>query len=71
MVYPGAEGLKIMQDMMVRVRERNLSEIAGVKVKTIRDIQESTEYSPLEPSKKLMLLYLKAMFFNIIWKTAQ
>ncbi|UTC67769.1 MULTISPECIES: phospho-sugar mutase [unclassified Treponema] len=52
MVYPGAEGLKIMQDMMVRVRERNLSEIAGVKVKTIRDIQESTEYSPLEPAKK-------------------
>lgn len=52
MVYPGAEGLKIMQDMMVRVRERNLSEIAGVKVKTIRDIQESTEYSPLEPTKK-------------------
>lgn len=52
MVYPGAEGLKIMQDMMVRVRERNLSEIAGVKVKTIRDIQESVEYSPLEPAKK-------------------
>lgn len=52
MVYPGAEGLKIMQDMMVRVRKRNLSEIAGVKVKTIRDIQESTEYSPLEPAKK-------------------
>jgi len=52
MVYPGAEGLKIMQDMMVKVRKRNLSEIAGVKVKTIRDIQKSTEYSPLEPAKK-------------------
>ncbi len=51
MIYPGAEGLSIMQNMMTTVREKNLSEIAGLKVNKIRDIQSSLEYDPLNPSK--------------------
>ena len=51
MIYPGAEGLSIMQNMMVQVRAKHLSEIAGIKVLKIRDIQESIMYSPVMPAK--------------------
>lgn len=51
MIYPGSEGLSIMQNMMVKVRAKHLNEIAGVKVLKIRDIQESIIYSPETPEK--------------------
>ncbi|MEL3912129.1 phospho-sugar mutase [Treponema pedis] len=47
--YPGAEGLTVMQNMMKQVREKKLNEIASVKVKKIRDVQESCEYNPVNP----------------------
>ncbi len=52
MAYPGAEGLTIMKNMMKEVRSKKLSEIAGVKVKKIRDIEESIEFNPYTPEEK-------------------
>lgn len=42
--YPGSEGVKIMQGIMKRVREKKLSQIAGVKVLKIKDVLEGYEY---------------------------
>lgn len=50
-VFPGAEGVEIMQNMMVKLRTSHLKDIAGVKVLKIRDIQRSCEYDPAAPEK--------------------
>ena len=42
--YQGSEGIKIMQGIMKKVREKKLSQIAGVRVLKIRDVLESSEY---------------------------
>lgn len=51
-VFPGAEGVEIMKNMMVKLRTSALKEIAGIKVLTIRDIEQSCSYNPLTPEKK-------------------
>ena len=51
-VFPGAEGVEIMKNMMIKLRTSALKEIAGVKVLTIRDIDQSCSYNPLTPDKK-------------------
>jgi len=51
-VFPGAEGVEIMKNMMIKLRASALKEIAGVKVLTIRDIDQSCSYNPLTPDKK-------------------
>ncbi len=51
MIYPGSEGLTIMQNMMSEVRKKNLQEIAGLKVKKIKDIQLGIEFDPANPDK--------------------
>lgn len=52
MSYPGAEGLTTMQNMMNKMRTRNLSEIAGVSVEKIRDIKTGEQFNPNIPDKK-------------------
>jgi len=49
--YQGSLGIKIMQGIMKKVREKKLSQIAGVKVLKIRDVLESTEYCINEDCK--------------------
>jgi len=51
-VFPGAEGVGIMQNMMKKLRTSALKDIAGVKVVTIRDIENSCAYNPAAPEKK-------------------
>lgn len=51
-VFPGAEGVEIMKNMMIKLRASALKEIAGVKVLIIRDIDQSCSYNPLTPDKK-------------------
>ena len=51
-VFPGAEGVEIMKNMMKKLRTSALKDIAGVKVLTIRDIDQSCSYNPLTPDKK-------------------
>ena len=51
-VFPGAEGVGIMQNMMKKLRTSALKDIAGVKVVTIRDIENSCAYNPADPEKK-------------------
>lgn len=51
-VFPGAEGVGIMQNMMKKLRTSALKDIAGVKVVTIRDIENSCAYNPATPEKK-------------------
>jgi len=51
-VFPGAEGVEIMKNMMVKLRTSALKDIAGVKVLTIRDVDQSCSYNPLTPDKK-------------------
>jgi len=51
-VFPGAEGVEIMKNMMIKLRTSALKDIAGVKVLTIRDIDQSCSYNPLTPDKK-------------------
>lgn len=51
-VFPGAEGAGIMQNMMKKLRTSALKDIAGVKVVTIRDIENSCAYNPAAPEKK-------------------
>lgn len=51
-VFPGAEGVEIMKNMMIKLRTSALKDIAGVKVLTIRDIDRSCSYNPLTPDKK-------------------
>ncbi|MEL3906533.1 MAG: phospho-sugar mutase [Treponema sp.] len=51
-VFPGAEGVEIMQNMMKKLRASALKEIAGVKVVTIRDVETSCSYNPLDPNTK-------------------
>lgn len=51
-VFPGAEGVEIMKNMMIKLRTSALKEIAGVKVLMIRDIDQSCSYNPLTPDKK-------------------
>ena len=51
-VFPGAEGVEIMKNMMVKLRASALKDIAGVKVLTIRDVDQSCSYNPLTPDKK-------------------
>ena len=50
-VFPGAEGVEIMQNMMKKLRTTALKDIAGVKIVKIRDIQKSCEYGPSQPEK--------------------
>lgn len=49
--YQGSEGVSIMQDIMKSLREKKLSQIAGVSVLKIRDVLESSEYSLRENIK--------------------
>jgi len=51
-VFPGAEGVGIMQNMMKKLRTSALKDIAGVKVVTIRDIENSCAYNPAASEKK-------------------
>lgn len=51
-VFPGAEGVGIMQNMMKKLRTSALKDIAGVKVVTIRDIENSCAYNPAAPEKE-------------------
>ena len=51
-VFPGAEGVGIMQNMMKKLRTSALKDIAGEKVVTIRDIENSCAYNPAAPEKK-------------------
>lgn len=53
--FTGASGLKTMQEIMQNLRNSNLTEIAGLAVKKIRDIKAQTEYSPTEPQKTIAL----------------
>ena len=41
-----------MKNMMKKLRTSALKDIAGVKVLTIRDIDQSCSYNPLTPDKK-------------------
>lgn len=50
-VFEGASGVKTMQSMMQKLRTQSITEIAGFRVKKIRDIQTSVEYSPEHKEK--------------------
>jgi phosphohexose mutase family protein len=63
--YQGSEGVKIMQGIMKKVREKNLSSIASVKVLKIRDVLDGFEYfvdenkkTKIELPKSNVLQYL-------------
>ncbi|ULQ60194.1 phospho-sugar mutase [Brucepastera parasyntrophica] len=50
--FPGASGGAAMKNLMATLRKDGLKILDGKKVLTIRDIQEGTIYSPVEPDKK-------------------
>ncbi len=50
-VFPGAEGVEIMNNMMAKLRKSPLREIGNVKVWTVWDVQRSCLYNPLTPEK--------------------
>ena len=50
-VFPGAEGVEIMNSMMAKLRKSPLREIANVKVWTVWDVKHSCLYNPMTPEK--------------------
>ena len=52
--YQGSLGVKIMQNIMKKVREKSLCQIANVKVLKIRDVLEGNEYYIAE-NKKIII----------------
>ena len=50
-VFPGAEGVEIMNNMMAKLRKSPLREIGNVKVWTVWDVQRSCLYNPITPEK--------------------
>ena len=50
-VFPGAEGIEIMNNMMAKLRKSPLREIGGVDVWGIWDVKHSVRYDPRTPEK--------------------
>lgn len=50
--FPGATGGETMKKLMSRLRSEGLQELGGIKVASIRDIQDGVQYSPANPSAK-------------------
>ncbi|MGP1431894.1 MAG: phospho-sugar mutase [Treponema sp.] len=50
-VFPGAEGVEIMNNMMAKLRKSPLIEIGGEEVWTVWDVKHSVLYNPRTPEK--------------------
>ncbi|MGP1455000.1 MAG: phospho-sugar mutase [Treponema sp.] len=50
-VFPGAEGVETMKNMMAKLRKSPLREIGSVKVWTVWDVKHSCLYNPIRPEK--------------------
>lgn len=50
--FPGISGTQTMKNLMGNLRKNGLQQIAGIKVATIRDIQEQTVFNPDRPHIK-------------------
>jgi len=50
--FPGASGGETMKSLMARLRGEGLKTLGGMRVLTIRDVQEGVAYSPDAPSKR-------------------
>lgn len=50
-VFEGESGAKKMAEMMEHLRTTQLSDIAGIPVELVRDIERSVQYSPQTPHK--------------------
>lgn len=50
--FPGASGGETMRNLMGRLRTNPLTTLAGIKVSSIRDIQEGSRFDPAQPDKK-------------------
>ena len=50
-VFPGAEGVEIMENMMAKLRKSPLREIGRVEVWTVWDVKHSCLYNPITPEK--------------------
>lgn len=50
--FPGSSGVETMQNIMTKLRNEGLKELAGYKVEKIRDIGNSCIYNPSNPSEK-------------------
>ena len=50
--FEGASGVKIMSDIMTKLRTEGLTSLGGKKVVSMKDIQNSVEFDPANPSNK-------------------
>lgn len=50
-VFPGAEGVETMNNIMAALRKSPLRRISGVEVQTVWDVKHSCLYNPLTPEK--------------------
>ena len=50
--FPGAEGVQTMKNIMVKLREQGLKNLAGKQVVSIRDVLQSVRYNPNASDKK-------------------
>ena len=50
-VFPGAEGVETMKNMMAKLRKSPLKEIGNVEVWGVWDVKHSCRYNPLTPEK--------------------
>ena len=58
--FEGVKGPGIMKGIMTKLREEGLKTLGGKKVEKIRDIQQSVEFSPENPSAKTALQFPKS-----------
>lgn len=58
--FPGVTGPGIMKGIMTKLRTEGLKELGGKKVLKIRDIQQSVQFDPADPSKKEELAFPKS-----------
>jgi len=64
--FPGVEGPRIMGGIMTKLRTEGLKTLAGHKVTSIRDIQESVEFNPENPAAKAALPFPKSNVLQFI-----